>query len=50
MAKRNSKKKQISIAAQKKALKKLVLNTPIEELLPNKNRTAVKVLKRAGLA
>lgn len=39
----------MSIRAQEKALKKLVLNTPIEDLLPNKNRQAVENLKKAGL-
>lgn len=43
------KKQTPSIRSQKRALKKLVLSTPIEDLLPNKNKKAVEVLKRAGL-
>lgn len=42
-------KKTMSIEEQRLALKKLVMNTPIEELLPNKNKKAVENLKRAGL-
>lgn len=46
----NSKKRKPSIESQKKALKKLVLKTPVEDLLPNKNKKAIENLKRAGLA
>lgn len=49
MKEANSKTRRRSIKAQQKALKKLVLSTPIEEILPNKNRQAVENLKRAGL-
>lgn len=42
-------KKKISIAQQKRDLKKFVLNTPIQEILPNKNKKAVENLRRAGL-
>lgn len=43
------KKSNMSIEDQQKALSKLVSETPIEELLPNKNRKAVELLKKAGL-
>lgn len=43
------KKKNVPIEEQKKALRKLVLETPIEEILPNKNKKAAEALKRAGL-
>lgn len=42
-------KKPLSIRSQQKALRKLVLSTPIEEILPNKNKQAVENLRRAGL-
>lgn len=44
-----SKKQTPSIESQKKALRKLVLSTPVEDLLPNKNKKAVEILKRAGI-
>lgn len=42
-------KKRPSISEQKKALRDLVAKTPVEDLLPNKNRKAVELLKKAGL-
>jgi hypothetical protein len=39
-----------SIKVQQKALKKYILETPIEEVFKTSNEEAVEVLRRAGLA
>lgn len=46
-AKRN---KMPSIKAQQKALKKYILETPIEDIFKTHNEEAVEALRRAGLA